>query len=139
MDAIADGVSALTLKDELLALETRKVTLEEELAGWREESVRLHPNMAEVYHKQVEELAALQDAFEAIRGLVDQIVLSPEEGKLKVDLHGEIAAILRLGRAGKNPARDLADSVEQLVMVAGTRNRHYLLFRARMLPLTGPA
>ena len=146
MDAIADGVSALTLKDELLALETRKVTLEEELAGWREELVRLHPNMAEVYHKQVEELAALvqseddkQDAFEAIRGLVDQIVLSPEEGKLKVDLHGEIAAILRLGRAGKNPARDLADSVEQLVMVAGTRNRHYLLFRARMLPLTGPA
>jgi hypothetical protein len=58
-----------------------------------------------------EELAALvqseedkQDAFEAIRGLVDRIVLSPERGKLRVDLHGEIAAIiLRLAQAGKTP------------------------------------
>jgi hypothetical protein len=66
--------------------------------------------MADVYHKQFEELAALvqseedkQDAFEAIRGLVDRIVLSPERGKLRVDLHGEIAAILRLAQAGKKP------------------------------------
>jgi hypothetical protein len=110
VDAIADGVTALTLKDELLALETRKVALEPELAGWREEPVRLHSEYGRRYHKQVEELAALvqseedkQDAFEAIRGLVDRIVLSPERGKLRVDLHGEIAAILRLAQAGKKP------------------------------------
>jgi hypothetical protein len=66
--------------------------------------------MAKVYRKQVEELAALlqseddkQEAFEAIRGLVEQIVLSPEQGNLRVDLHGEIAAILRLAQAGKTP------------------------------------
>jgi hypothetical protein len=110
VDAIADGVTALTLKDELLALETRKVALEPELAGWREEPVRLHSEYGRRYHKQVEELAALvqseedkQDAFEAIRGLVDRIVLSPERGKLRVDLHGEIAAILRLAQTGKKP------------------------------------
>jgi plasmid stabilization system protein ParE len=110
VDAIADGVTALTLRDELLALETRKVALEPELAGWREEPVRLHSEYGRRYHKQVEELAALvqseedkQDAFEAIRGLVDRIVLSPERGKLRVDLHGEIAAILRLAQAGKKP------------------------------------
>ena len=133
VDAIAEGVPALTLKDELLALETRKATLEQGLADWREEPVRLHPNMAEVYRRQVEELAAFlqaeedrQEAFEAIRGLVDQIILSPEEGKLRVDLHGDIATILRLAQAGKNPVRDLADRAEQLVMVAGAaRNRHY--------------
>ncbi len=126
VDAISEGLPALTLKDELLALETKKATLEQELANWRGEPVRLHPNMAEVYRRQVEELAALlqteddkQEAFEAIRSLVDQIILSPEEGKLRVDLHGVIAAILRLAQAGKNPARHLADSAEQLVMVAG--------------------
>jgi hypothetical protein len=47
VDAIAEGVPALILKDELLALETRKATLERGLADWREEPVRLHPNMAE--------------------------------------------------------------------------------------------
>ena len=61
-----------------------------------------------------------QEAFEAIRSLIDQIILSPEESKLRVDLHGEIAAILTLAQAGKNPARGLADRAEQLVMVAGT-------------------
>jgi site-specific DNA recombinase len=121
VDAIAEGVPALTLKEGLLSLETRKVMLEQDLAGWREEPVRLHPNMAEVYRKKVDELASLlqgevdkQEAFEAIRGLIDRIVLSPEHGQLKVDLHGEIAAILMLSQV---PAGDLR--AEQLVMVAG--------------------
>jgi site-specific DNA recombinase len=133
VDAIAEGVPALTLKDELLALETKMATLEQELAGCREEPVRLHPNMAEAYRKAVEDLAALlrseddkQEAFEAIRGLVDRIVISPEQGKVRVDLHGEIAAILKLAQATKNPARDLADRAEQLVMVAGACNHREL-------------
>ena len=55
------------------------------------------------YRKKVDELAALlegeddkEEAFEAIRALIDQIVLSPEHGQLQVDLYGEITAILRL-------------------------------------------
>jgi hypothetical protein len=64
VDAIADGVTALTLKDELLALETRKVALEPELAGWRDEPVRLHSEYGRRYHKQVEELAALVQSEE---------------------------------------------------------------------------
>ena len=107
--------------------------LEQELVGWREEPVRLHPNMAEVYRKKVDELALLlqgeddkQEAFEAIRGLIDRIVLSPEHGDLKVDLHGELAAILRLSQVSKSPAGDLTDQAEQLVMVAGARNQRCL-------------
>jgi site-specific DNA recombinase len=126
VDAIAEGVPALTLKEELLSLETRKVLLDQEMVGWRDEPVRLHPNMAEVYRKKVDELALLlqgeddkQEAFEAIRGLIDRIVLSPEHGNLKVDLHGELAAILRFSQASKSPAGDLTDRAEQLVMVAG--------------------
>ncbi len=53
-------------------------------------------------------------------------LLSPDAGKLRVDLHGEIAAILRLARAGKNPACNLADRAEQLVMVAGAYNHRKL-------------
>ncbi len=136
VDAIAEGVPALTLKEELLSLETRKVVLEKDLAGSREEPVRLHPKMTEVYRKKVDQLAALlegeddkEEAFEAIRALIDRIVLSPEHGQLKVDLYGEIAAILMLSQASKNPAGDLAGRAEQLVMVAGACNHRELTLR----------
>jgi hypothetical protein len=44
--------------------EARKVALEPELAGWREEPVRLHSEYGRRYHKQVEELAALVQSEE---------------------------------------------------------------------------
>ena len=135
VDAIAEGVSALTLKEELLSLETRKATLEKELVGLREEPVRLHPNMAEVYRKKVDQLAKLlegeddkEEAFEAIRALIDRIVLSPEHGQLKVDLYGEIAAILMLSQGSKSPGSNFPSRAEQLVMVAG-RGFEPLTFR----------
>ena len=71
--------------------------------------------MSEAYRKKVDELAALlegeddkEEAFEAIRALIDQIVLSPEHGQLKVDLYSEIAAILMLSQANKSAVSDLA-------------------------------
>ena len=92
--------------------------------------------MSEAYRKKVDELAALlegeddkEEAFEAIRALIDQIVLSPEHGQLQVDLYGEIAAILMLSQANKSAVSDLASKAEQLVMVAGTRNRLDLQLR----------
>ena len=88
MDAIAEGVSALTLKEELLSLETRKAALAKELVGLREELCACTPNMAEVYRKKVDQLAKLlegaddkEEAFEAILSLIDRIVLSPEHGQ----------------------------------------------------------
>ena len=56
--------------------------------------------------------------------MIDQIILSPES-KLRVDLHGEIAAILKLAQSAKTPPA-VADRAEQLVMVAGACNRWYL-------------
>jgi hypothetical protein len=48
VEAIAEGVPARTLKDELLALEHRQDQLEIELAAAPEaEPTRLHPNLAE--------------------------------------------------------------------------------------------
>jgi site-specific DNA recombinase len=42
-------------------------------------------------------------AFELIRSLVDKVVLTPVNGKLRIDLHGELAGILRLCQDGKTP------------------------------------
>ena len=53
VEAIADGVPARTLKDELLALEARQEQLEAELAAAPEpQPTLLHPNLAEVYRQQ---------------------------------------------------------------------------------------
>jgi hypothetical protein len=72
-------------------------------------------------------------ARELIRGLVESIVLMPEDGKLRMEVRGELAAILRLsGRANeKPPALRPEVLVEQIKLVAGARN-------SRELTLTCP-
>jgi DNA invertase Pin-like site-specific DNA recombinase len=137
VDAIVEGVPARTLKDELMALEAREDEIKSKLTTTPEPKVYLAPNMAEIYRERVE---GLQQALaaggeqaraqEAIRGLIEKVVLTPIDGLLRVDLHGEVAAILQLSVAGTKGRRELDPDREQLVMVAGARNRHYLLFNA---------
>ena len=75
-------------------------------------------------------MATLQDALagegglevqEAIRALVEAIVLVPEEGKLAVEVRGELAAILALGQnANTRPEARLHEALlEQVKLVAG--------------------
>ena len=112
VDAIAEGIPPLSLKDELLALEARQHDLEAELAAGPENAKPLiHPNLAEVYRQKVADLhAALYDeatedeAFDLIRTLIEAIVLTPENGTLRVDLRGDLAAILTLCADSKKPA-----------------------------------
>ena len=63
-------------------------------------------------------------ARELIRGLVEAIVLIPEEGRLRVEVRGELAAILRLSGCAneKAPAGGPELLAEQIKMVAGARN-----------------
>ena len=82
VDAIADGVPARTLKDELFALEAREDVLAAKLAATPEQKVLLNPGMSEAYRKRVAELQAAlarpetdKDAGEAIRSLVDKVLL----------------------------------------------------------------
>ena len=102
VDALADGVSAARLRGRLSELERRRLELERELETAKAPAPRLHPNIAEVYRRKVEELhEALKaedagPARELVRGLVEAIVLTPENGRLKVEMRGELAAILRL-------------------------------------------
>ena len=126
VEAIAEGVPARTLKDELLALEGRQDRLQAELAAAPEaQQPLLHPNLAKVYRSKV---AALHDALadevtqdealELIRSLVDKIVLVPEGDELRIQIHGQLAGILALCQQSKTPGHSRA-SAEQIKVVAG--------------------
>ena len=93
---------------------------------------RLHPNLAELYRQKVMNLAeALNDehtrleAAECIRELIEEIRLVPEMGSLRVELYGELAALINL--ANGHP-RSKGTGV-QVTLVAGTRSH---LYRTRL-------
>ena len=141
VEAIADGVPARTLKEELLALESRQEQLEAEIAAAPEaQQPLLHPNLAEIYRQKVAALAealadeAMRDeAFELIRSLLDKIVLVPEGDELRIEIHGELAGILELCQKDKTPGRSRA-SAEQIKLVAGARNHLYRTLMAWARP-----
>jgi len=72
------------------------------------------------------------EATETLRGLIDEIVLTPADGTLRIELKGNLAAILGAARSAKVlPASDDV-SAESALMVAGGRNGRWipLLFGA---------
>ncbi len=75
-----------------------------------------------MYRQKVDNLhAALahentrQEAAEVLRELIEEIRLIPEDGELKIELYGQLAALLNL--ANKNPRSD--EQGLQVTMVAG--------------------
>ena len=83
-----DGVPGSEVKDELIAIASRRTHLQEELKARNEPPPLLHPSVADLYRTKVEQLAAalLRDdtrleASETLRGLIDSIVLTPEKGQ----------------------------------------------------------
>jgi hypothetical protein len=67
-------------------------------------------------------------AADALRGLIDAIILKPaDDGSLGILVEGNLAAMLRLALNDKRPSE--LDSLEQIfpvTMVAGARNQRYL-------------
>jgi site-specific DNA recombinase len=108
---------------ELEALENRKEELQRKLAAKPEPPIRLHPNLAEVYRRRVENLRealsredACEEAVAILRGLIDQIRLEPVDGQLGIYLVGNLAAILGLC-AKKHPGP--LEAGVQVTLVAG--------------------
>jgi len=131
VDAICDGVPASKVKDRMIELEERQHELENLIANTNEEPVLIHPNMAGVYKDKVASLTeALNDAsrrheaVDVIRGLIDQISLTPVEkdgvATMAIDLHGALAGILTLATESKRPL-DESDLNESTKLVAGGR------------------
>ncbi len=103
---------------QMKALEDQKEGLERTLDDADEPPALLHPEMAGYYRQQVAELhAALQEendarrmhAVEILRSLIDRIVLTPEDGELKIDVVGDLAGILTIAtKAGGSAGRTVA-------------------------------
>jgi site-specific DNA recombinase len=102
IEMVMEGVAPSVVKDELNANAARLEQLEAKLAAKEEPPPLLHPDLARIYRTKGELAKALQEperrseATEALRGVVDAIVLSPDEsGKaLQIDLRGNLAAML---------------------------------------------
>jgi site-specific DNA recombinase len=124
VQAIKDGVSALSIKDELLSLEARKVELQSRLNA-PEMPELLHPRMADVYREKVGSLcSALQSeesrvgAVDAIRALIETILLEPAGDQLKITLKGDLAGMLSAARDSKR-SPETGDLFVQIKLVAG--------------------
>ena len=122
IDAIKSGVPGAAVKDEMTALEGRRVELLAKLESAAPPMPRLHPNLAEFYRQKIMNLAeALNEedtrleAAECLRELIEEIRLVPKSGKLQVELYGELAALLNL--ANKYPRSK--ETGVQITMVAG--------------------
>jgi site-specific DNA recombinase len=112
-------------KAEMKALDARRKELQAQLETADEPPPLLHPEMAELYRRKVTTLAqALEhpetrtEASEALRGLIDAIVMTPAEGTLRIELKGNLAAMLGATVQSKRAAETEALSL-QVSMVAG--------------------
>lgn len=123
---LKDAMPIDMVKERSAKLERRKKELETFLADAEESPLLLHPNMATHYRVQIEELyEALQEDSEAkrmaaadiVRSLVKEIILTPEEDELQIDVRGDLAGILAVSLKTKTPAA--RTGVSQVEMVAG--------------------
>ena len=124
VQAIKDGVPALSIKDELLAVEARKAELRSRLND-PEMPELLHPRMSDVYREKVRSLCrgleseeSRTGAVEAIRALIETILLEPEGDELKITLKGDLAGMLNAARDSKR-SPDTGDLMVQIKLVAG--------------------
>ena len=127
VEAIATGQGTKSLTSEIASLETRIEEIDEALGVQPSTPPPLvHPNVPELYRRKLEQLTDLledpelkDEVFEVIRSLIDEIVLTPVQGKLRVDLKGDLAGLLRLAQDAKNPASENKDGIAQVKLVAG--------------------
>ena len=133
IEAIKDGFAGPELRTEMNELQARKEFLVAQLSAADAPVPLLHPNLAALYREKVTSLAAAlqhpdsrSEAGEALRGLVDAIVLVPAGSELRIELKGNLAAMLSAAQnAKRSPEGDLS---LQIALVAGARNHLNLEF-----------
>ncbi len=131
MAAIEDGMYQPAMKDRMEELERQKADVLARMEQAPEDVPDIHPNIAEIYKAKVTQLSeALADpelrdqAAEAFRALVDEVVLEPgdKRGEVNATLRGEAMNILDIvsGRKSRNRPQVITKDV------AGPRNQRYL-------------
>ena len=143
IEMVMNGVAASEVKDELNTNAARREELKATLAAADTPPPLLHPEMAGLYRQKVIALAealehpeTFSEASEALRGLIDAIVLTPNQGeppshagedscfgepRLRIELKGNLAAMLGAAQNAKR-SPETGDLSLQVVMVAGARN-----------------
>ena len=130
IEAIKEGIRTPGMKEELLELEARKAALEKALRGATHGPCPAS-RMADLYQDRVARLHAelnrpdvRAQATEILRSLIEEIRLVPENGRLEIEVVGDLAGILALGGERKQPA--VGDGGLQVTLVEGTRNHREL-------------
>ena len=145
LTALKAGGPLQAIVDDMKRLEARKTELTAFLAEADEPPPLLHPSMALQYRARVQGLyEALQaedgekrvEAADIIRSLVEAIVLTPADGKVEIDVRGDLAGILEISAQSKNPAAGAAGSQVKMVAGAGS-NLHLLPEQVKMVAGTG--
>jgi site-specific DNA recombinase len=125
VDAIVEGMRGPEVKDRMARLQDRKETLLKQLETANQPPPLLHPSMAELYRTKVQQLAnaleredARTEASDMLRGLIDSIVLMPENGQLRIELRGNLAAMLTAAqKTSRSP--ETGDLLVPVQLVAG--------------------
>ena len=111
VDAIAEGRVSASIMDRVTHLEESKRAVEQKLQATPVTAPRLHPQLPQLYRQKV---AAITDqlgtdsaptTLEPIRSLVDEIRIVPEEGRLRIEVRGELSSILALAGGAENAQR----------------------------------
>lgn len=127
-DAIADGLRTPGLKSKLEDLEAKLAQIDASLIAPAPTTVRLHPNLSEMYRKKVAELAVTfsdpeirTQALEAIRGLIESVTVQMTAEGTTLELKGALTAMVGLaqGQTAKSPQLSGLDD-SSVKVVAGT-------------------
>src|SRR5262249_14773752 len=135
-EAIKARVPGAAIKDEMTALEAGRNDLLDQLKAAPPPVPRLHPNVAAVYREKIISLrealnteGTRTEAAECIRGLIEEIRLVPEKGRLRIELSGQLATLINL----TNQYPRSGGTRVPATLVAGARNHLNLLFNAPRL------
>lgn len=128
LDLILKEGAADRINAKMVGLEQRKKEVEAFLAEADEPPPLMHPSMTQLYRSRVHGLYdALQgedeekrtEAADIVGTLVEDIVLTPVDGKVEIDVRGDLAGILTLSVQTKNPAGRAGSSQVKMVGWAG--------------------
>ena len=104
MDVILEGGDAKAINVKLKELEAEKSRLTRELAASPKEEPLLHPNLALIYRTRVDALEALfrdaeegREAFETLRGLIEEVRITPEDGGMLREFCGDWSCVVLHG------------------------------------------
>jgi hypothetical protein len=94
----------------------------------------LHPNLAELYRRQVEQLQhslshpeIRDEAVQILRGLIERVSIRPAADGMEIEIVGEIAKMVELGLESNKKRANLDEKAARSVkVVAGACNHREL-------------